>query len=76
MAAETAAEFNVEWMELEKLWPLVDYVTVHTPLIPQTKGGRLIPHPACCSRRAALGQEHIAYNSYKESFLQYNVYFE
>lgn len=38
MSAEKAAEFNVEWMELEKLWPLVDYVTVHTPLIPQTKG--------------------------------------
>ena len=36
--AEKAAEFNVEWMELEKIWPLVDYVTVHTPLIPQTKG--------------------------------------
>ncbi|XP_028391120.1 D-3-phosphoglycerate dehydrogenase-like [Dendronephthya gigantea] len=38
VSAEMAAEFNVEWMELEKLWPLVDYVTVHTPLIPQTKG--------------------------------------
>ncbi|KAL5006523.1 hypothetical protein ScPMuIL_015329 [Solemya velum] len=34
--AEVAAEFNVEWMPLEKLWPQIDYVTVHTPLIPQT----------------------------------------
>lgn len=32
-----SAEFNVEWMELEKLWPLADYITVHTPLIPQTR---------------------------------------
>ncbi|XP_052811699.1 D-3-phosphoglycerate dehydrogenase-like [Mya arenaria] len=32
-----SAEFGVEWMDLEKLWPLVDYITVHTPLIPQTK---------------------------------------
>jgi len=32
-----SAEFDVEWMEMEKLWPLADYITVHTPLIPQTK---------------------------------------
>ncbi|KAH3714868.1 hypothetical protein DPMN_057570 [Dreissena polymorpha] len=31
-----SAEFGVEWMELEHLWPRVDYITVHTPLIPQT----------------------------------------
>ena len=25
-------------MELNQLWPKADYITVHTPLIPQTKG--------------------------------------
>ena len=38
MPAEEAAEFNVEWMQLPELWPQVDYVTVHTPLIPATRG--------------------------------------
>lgn len=36
--ASVSAEFGVEWMKLEDLWPKVDYVTVHTPLIPQTRG--------------------------------------
>ncbi|XP_033639770.1 D-3-phosphoglycerate dehydrogenase-like [Asterias rubens] len=36
--ASEAAEFNVEWMELEQMWPKADYITVHTPLIPQTRG--------------------------------------
>lgn len=35
--AEVSAQFNTEWMPLEKLWPLADYITVHTPLIPQTR---------------------------------------
>jgi len=34
---EVSREFGVEWMELEKIWPIADYITVHTPLIPQTK---------------------------------------
>lgn len=25
-------------MELDQIWPLADYITVHTPLIPSTKG--------------------------------------
>jgi phosphoglycerate dehydrogenase-like enzyme len=37
VAAELAREFNVEKMELEEIWPLADYITVHTPLIPQTR---------------------------------------
>ena len=37
--AEAAAKFNVEFLELEQLWPVVDFITVHTPLIPQTRGG-------------------------------------
>lgn len=36
--AEEAAKFNIEWMELDQLWPKADYITVHTPLIPQTRG--------------------------------------
>ncbi|GBL82956.1 D-3-phosphoglycerate dehydrogenase [Araneus ventricosus] len=35
--AEESIKFGVESMELEKIWPLADYITVHTPLIPQTK---------------------------------------
>ena len=36
--AKEAIKFNVEAMDLEKLWPLADIITVHTPLIPQTRG--------------------------------------
>ena len=35
---EVSAKFGVEWISLEDLWPQADYITVHTPLIPQTKG--------------------------------------
>lgn len=28
---------GIEKMELEEIWPLADYITVHTPLIPSTK---------------------------------------
>ncbi|KAK2141300.1 hypothetical protein LSH36_1125g00008 [Paralvinella palmiformis] len=34
---EVSAKFGVEWISLEDLWPQADYITVHTPLIPQTK---------------------------------------
>ncbi|NQS88781.1 phosphoglycerate dehydrogenase [Patescibacteria group bacterium] len=34
---ERANEFGVDLCELKKLLPQVDYLTVHTPLIPQTK---------------------------------------
>ncbi|XP_059469150.1 D-3-phosphoglycerate dehydrogenase [Neocloeon triangulifer] len=37
ISAQAAREFNVEKMELEQIWPLADYITVHTPLIPQTR---------------------------------------
>lgn len=37
VTAEEAAQFNVEKLELEQIWPVVDYITVHTPLIPQTR---------------------------------------
>jgi len=32
----SAAQFGVEKMELEEIWPLADYITVHTPYMPQT----------------------------------------
>jgi len=38
VSPEEAAQYGIEWMEVEKLWPLTDFVTVHTPLIPQTRG--------------------------------------
>jgi D-3-phosphoglycerate dehydrogenase len=37
VSAESAKQFNVDKMELEEIWPLADYITVHTPLIPQTR---------------------------------------
>ena len=35
---EDAAKSGIEWMSLDEMWPKVDYITVHTPLIPQTRG--------------------------------------
>ncbi|XP_033899495.2 D-3-phosphoglycerate dehydrogenase-like isoform X1 [Acipenser ruthenus] len=35
---EVTATFGVEQMSLERLWPLCDYITVHTPLMPSTTG--------------------------------------
>ncbi|XP_062596009.1 D-3-phosphoglycerate dehydrogenase-like [Saccostrea cucullata] len=35
--AEVSAKFGVQSMPLEDLWPLVDFITVHTPLIRQTR---------------------------------------
>lgn len=34
---EASREFGVESLSLDEIWPLADYITVHTPLIPQTK---------------------------------------
>lgn len=35
-AAEAKA-IGIEKMELEEIWPLADFVTVHVPLIPSTR---------------------------------------
>ncbi|GFT36814.1 d-3-phosphoglycerate dehydrogenase [Nephila pilipes] len=35
--AEESKKFGVESLTLEEIWPLADYITVHTPLIPQTR---------------------------------------
>ncbi|XP_017478488.1 PREDICTED: D-3-phosphoglycerate dehydrogenase-like [Rhagoletis zephyria] len=34
---EEARAAGIEKMELDSIWPLADYITVHTPLIPQTR---------------------------------------
>lgn len=35
--AEESAKFDVEWLTLEEIWPRADVITLHVPLIPQTK---------------------------------------
>ncbi|KAM7354341.1 D-3-phosphoglycerate dehydrogenase [Cochliomyia hominivorax] len=35
--AEEAKAVGIEKMELDEIWPLADYITVHTPLIPATR---------------------------------------
>ena len=37
VSAEEAAKRNISLKQLEEIWPLADYITVHVPLIPQTK---------------------------------------
>jgi len=32
-----SAKFGVELLSLEQIWPIADYITIHTPLIEQTK---------------------------------------
>ncbi|XP_055379918.1 D-3-phosphoglycerate dehydrogenase [Condylostylus longicornis] len=34
---EQAKAAGIEKMELDEIWPLADYITVHTPLIPETR---------------------------------------
>ena len=34
---EAAAEWGIELLSLEEIWPRSDYITVHTPLLPHTK---------------------------------------
>ena len=36
--AEVAEKFNIQFIELDQLWPLADFITVHTPLLPSTRG--------------------------------------
>ncbi len=37
VSAESVAPLNIQWLTLEQMWPVCDYITLHTPLIPQTK---------------------------------------
>ncbi|KAF4527492.1 hypothetical protein B566_EDAN014546 [Ephemera danica] len=50
ISAESAAEFNVEKLELDDIWPQADYITVHTPLIPQTRNLLNAAVFNCCRR--------------------------
>ncbi|XP_034935751.1 hydroxypyruvate reductase [Chelonus insularis] len=37
ITAEAAASIGATKLELDEIWPIADYITVHTPLIPQTR---------------------------------------
>lgn len=37
VSAEESETFGVEWLKLEDIWPRADVITLHVPLIPQTK---------------------------------------
>uniref|UniRef100_A0A914Z435 D-3-phosphoglycerate dehydrogenase n=1 Tax=Panagrolaimus superbus TaxID=310955 RepID=A0A914Z435_9BILA len=37
VSADEAAKRNIALKQLDEIWPLADYITVHVPLIPQTK---------------------------------------
>ncbi|KAI6196899.1 hypothetical protein M3Y94_01162400 [Aphelenchoides besseyi] len=46
VSASAAEEFGVRWLSLEEIWPIADFITVHVPLIPQTKnliGSKTLP---------------------------------
>lgn len=34
---ETAAILGTEWVELDEMWPRADFITLHTPLTPETR---------------------------------------
>uniref|UniRef100_A0A8C2MQZ2 PHGDH n=1 Tax=Cricetulus griseus TaxID=10029 RepID=A0A8C2MQZ2_CRIGR len=38
ISLEVAASFGVQQLPLEEIWPLSEFVTVHTPLLPSTTG--------------------------------------
>ncbi|KAA0196127.1 D-3-phosphoglycerate dehydrogenase [Hyalella azteca] len=37
VSAAAAAEWNIEALPLDEIWPRADYITVHTPLLPHTR---------------------------------------
>ncbi|GAU99342.1 hypothetical protein RvY_10361 [Ramazzottius varieornatus] len=37
MPAETAAQYGIQFMAPEQIWPVADYITVHVPLLPETE---------------------------------------
>ncbi|XP_019511349.1 PREDICTED: D-3-phosphoglycerate dehydrogenase [Hipposideros armiger] len=38
ISPEVSASFGVQQLPLEEIWPLCDFITVHTPLLPSTTG--------------------------------------
>ena len=37
VSASAAAEKGVEFLQLEEMWPICDFLTIHVPLLPSTK---------------------------------------
>jgi len=37
VTAEDAAKHNIEFFSLDQIWPLADYITIHVPLMDETK---------------------------------------
>lgn len=38
VSAEEAASFGIEYHLLDEMWPLADFITIHTPLLPHLRG--------------------------------------
>lgn len=38
ISSEVSASFGVQQLPLDEIWPLCDFITVHTPLLPSTTG--------------------------------------
>ena len=38
ISPEVSASFGVQLLPLEEIWPLCDFITAHTPLLPSTTG--------------------------------------
>lgn len=36
VSAESAAQFRIQSMSLDEIWPIADYITIHVPLMPET----------------------------------------
>lgn len=43
LTQEVAGQSKVQKCELDEIWPKADYITFHTPLIPQTRSGSPFP---------------------------------
>jgi D-3-phosphoglycerate dehydrogenase len=37
VTAEEAAKHNIEFFQLNQIWPLADYITIHMPLLDETR---------------------------------------
>ena len=38
VSPEVAAACNIDFLPLDSMWPIADWISVHTPLLPSTKG--------------------------------------
>ena len=37
VSAEDARASNIEFKQLEEIWPVADFISIHVPLMPETK---------------------------------------